>query len=194
MFVLNSFSAPANLSGEHTFYADGSLVYIGHLNHHPSIIQTMSWHSGTTIHWGNGATANGVTIIVQGEGRNITIGEDCMFADEIEVRNSDMHGIVEIGTAEWLNKPVDVVVQPHVWVAQRVMIIKSPRIGYGSVIGAMSCVTRAIPPKSLAAGAPAKVIRDNITWDRADRPSQRTIDLIRSLDQIAPIDDFCETL
>jgi acetyltransferase-like isoleucine patch superfamily enzyme len=86
------------------------------------------------------------------------------------------------------------VVQPHVWVAQRVMIIKSPRIGYGSVIGAMSCVTRAIPPKSLAAGAPAKVIRDNITWDRADRPSQRTIDLIRSLDQIAPIDDFCETL
>lgn len=37
-------------------------------------------------------------------------------------------------------------------------------IGEGSVIAANATVTKSIPPHCLAAGSPAKVIKENIEW------------------------------
>ena len=41
-------------------------------------------------------------------------------------------------------------------------ILHSLKIGYGSIIGANSVVTKDIPPCSIAVGAPIKVIK---TWN-----------------------------
>jgi hypothetical protein len=46
-----------------------------------------------------------------------------------------------------------------VWLPWRVFIMPGTTIGDGSVIGANSLVTGTIPPRSLAVGSPAKVIR-----------------------------------
>ncbi|HUS15986.1 MAG TPA: acyltransferase, partial [Chloroflexia bacterium] len=51
-----------------------------------------------------------------------------------------------------------IILEPHVWIGNRVIIQKGVRIGYGSVVAAGSVVTRSIPPMSIAAGVPARVI------------------------------------
>jgi len=54
-----------------------------------------------------------------------------------------------------------------VWLPWRVFVMPGVTIGDGSVIGANSLVTGAIPPNSLAVGSPAKVIRSAPDFPRA---------------------------
>lgn len=48
------------------------------------------------------------------------------------------------------------------FIGGRSMILPGVEIGDNSVIGAGSIVTKSVPPRSLVAGNPAKVIRENI--------------------------------
>jgi maltose O-acetyltransferase len=52
-----------------------------------------------------------------------------------------------------------VILEDNVWLATRVVVLPGVTIGKNSVIGAGSVVTRDVPPNVLAAGLPAKVIR-----------------------------------
>jgi maltose O-acetyltransferase len=52
-----------------------------------------------------------------------------------------------------------IVLEEGVWLGVRVIVLRGVTIGAGSVVGAGSIVVRDVPPRSLAAGAPAKVIR-----------------------------------
>ena len=45
------------------------------------------------------------------------------------------------------------------WVGQNVVILPGVKIGKYSIIGANSVVSRSIPARSIAVGAPAKVIK-----------------------------------
>lgn len=55
-----------------------------------------------------------------------------------------------------------VIIEDNVWLPWRVFIMPNVTIGHDSIIGANSTVTRNIPPHSLAAGSPAKVVKDNV--------------------------------
>jgi acetyltransferase-like isoleucine patch superfamily enzyme len=60
-----------------------------------------------------------------------------------------------------LGKPV--IVEDDCWIAGNVIVLPGVTIGRGSTIGAGSVVTKSIPPFSVAAGNPAKVIRKVVT-------------------------------
>jgi acetyltransferase-like isoleucine patch superfamily enzyme len=60
-----------------------------------------------------------------------------------------------------------------VWLPWRVFIMPGVTIGDGSVIGANSLVTSAIPPYSLAMGSPAKVVKSAPDFPRKPTPEQR---------------------
>ena len=57
----------------------------------------------------------------------------------------------------------------NIWIAGNVTICGGVTIGDGSVIGAGSVVTRDIPPDSLAAGNPCRVIRKITEADRIEK-------------------------
>ncbi len=46
------------------------------------------------------------------------------------------------------------------WLASRVMVLPNVRIGAGAVVAAGAVVTRDVPPNTLVAGVPARVIRE----------------------------------
>lgn len=53
----------------------------------------------------------------------------------------------------------DICIEDDVWIGAGSVIVAGVTIGKGSVIGSNSVVTKDIPPYSIAAGVPAKVIR-----------------------------------
>lgn len=58
----------------------------------------------------------------------------------------------------WVEK--DIIIGKNVWVGAGCIVTAGVTIGEGSVIGAGSVVNKDIPPNSLAAGVPAKIIKD----------------------------------
>ena len=58
----------------------------------------------------------------------------------------------------------------NVWLGEQVCILPGVTVGDGAIVGANSVVTRDIPPNSIAAGNPARVIRvfdaSTQTWRR----------------------------
>ncbi len=52
-----------------------------------------------------------------------------------------------------------VVLEDDVWIGVKATVLPGVRIGRGSVVGAHSLVTRDVPPYTLVAGSPARVLR-----------------------------------
>ena len=62
-----------------------------------------------------------------------------------------------------LTKNGGVKIETDCWIGTNVTILAGVTIGRGSVIGACSCVTRSLPPYSIAVGTPARVINRRFT-------------------------------
>ncbi|MBQ6972309.1 MAG: CatB-related O-acetyltransferase [Synergistaceae bacterium] len=89
----------------------------------------------------------------------------------------------------------DTVVGNDVWIGQNVTVLPGVHVGDGAIIGLNSTVTRDIPPYVVAAGNPARVIRER--FDReltglllALRWWDRSIDEIRGLIPILTCSDL----
>jgi maltose O-acetyltransferase len=109
-------------------------------------------------------------------GEQVYIGEDCLIIDEINDR-----GMVTIGnrvaiaprvtlvTSSYPNEslirpyaPVEfgpIIIEDDVWIGTGVTIFPGVCIHRGAVVGAASLVTHDVPPFTIVAGVPARVIR-----------------------------------
>lgn len=92
---------------------------------------------------------------------SVEIGSNCLIAPQAHITDVN-HSFDDV------NKPIrlqpytskKVVIEDDVWLGGGVSVLPGVRIGHGSVIGARAVVTKDIPPNSIAAGIPAKVIRN----------------------------------
>jgi acetyltransferase-like isoleucine patch superfamily enzyme len=124
---------------------------------------------GLTLSIGANTSLRQAYILVQ-EGADLTIGTDCLFSRDVEIRTSDAHSLVDAATGKRLNKSAPVVIGDHVWVGARSFINKGSVIPSNSVVGAMSFVNKAFEqPGTLLAGVPAKIVREGIDWHRERR-------------------------
>jgi acetyltransferase-like isoleucine patch superfamily enzyme len=89
--------------------------------------------------------------------RSISVGDNCMFAAGSYVTDADWHDIydrtIPVGQAE------SVSLADNVWVGDGAIICKGVSIGKNSIVGAGSVVTSDIPENSIAAGNPARVVK-----------------------------------
>ena len=122
-------------------------------------------HNGCSISIGQSMRCNSFLNISTAEGTSVTIGDDCLVA-QATIRTSDMHPIFDLTTKERINPSANVTIGEHVWLGQDAYVGKGIAIGAGSVVGANSVVTKDVPPNSVCAGNPAKVVRTNIFWDK----------------------------
>lgn len=91
----------------------------------------------------------------------IEMGEDIAIADNVTIRDSDNHTIINSPDYK-MTKPVRI--GNHVWIGINATILKGVTIGDGAIIAAGGVVTRDIPERCLVAGVPAIVIKENVVW------------------------------
>jgi len=105
---------------------------------------------------------------------SITIGAECRIGTHCIIMDNDFHH-VDLARRDEPPAGRPVVLEPYVWIGNRVIIQKGVRIGYGSVVAAGSVVTKSIPALSIAAGVPARVIGrvNDSAHDSAPQAAQR---------------------
>ena len=88
---------------------------------------------------------------------HVRIGDDCLIGSHVTVMDCDFHHVENKG---WDETGDEIVIEERVWLANRAMVLKGVRIGHDAVVAAGSVVTHDVPPRTLVAGVPAKVIRE----------------------------------
>lgn len=113
--------------------------------------------SGATLILGKGSFINSHCKIRCND--RIEIGDNCTISHDFTVMDSDFHRL----DGDNHTKPVRI--EDHVWIGTRVTVLSGVTIGKGAVVAAGAVVTKDVPPGCLAGGVPAKVIRENVTWE-----------------------------
>jgi maltose O-acetyltransferase len=92
-------------------------------------------------------------------GAPVTIGSGVRIGHDVSLLTVN-HAI----GAEWLRSGTSefwgIEIGDGAWLASRVMVLPKVRIGAGAVVAAGSVVTRDVPPNTLVAGVPARVLRN----------------------------------
>ncbi len=125
--------------------------------------------SNCSLTVGNGTDFVSCFFAIRDNGTKVVIGDDCMFSALTIVRTSDAHSVLVDGKR--INRGKDVVVGDHVWVGYGANILKGTTIESHSIIGTQSVVAGLhVPEGSVAAGNPARIVKQGIDWDRRRLP------------------------
>lgn len=89
---------------------------------------------------------------------SVTIGPNCNIGTYVIIMDNQFHRLEPERRLE-IPESEPIVIEENVWLGARVIVMPGVTIGAGSAVGAGSIVTRNIPPRSVAVGTPAKVIR-----------------------------------
>ena len=101
----------------------------------------------------------------------VEIGDNCMFANGCFITDASHRFDDPEKPVPWqgFTTKGPTRIGDNVWCGANVVVTSGVTIGERSVIGANSVVTRDIPPHSIAAGAPAKVLKQ-VEYGRPDPP------------------------
>ena len=126
---------------------------------HPVVLRTL--RPGAEIVIGNDCGISGGSICAA---IRVELGNECLLGANVTIADTDFHSI-KPARRRLNNNPQEIGAAPvriedNVFIGTGALVLKGVRIGRNSVIGASSVVTKDVPPNSIAAENPAKIIRD----------------------------------
>ncbi len=148
-------------------------------------IDVLPWNN---FHLGNYSTIedfttinNGVGDVIIGNGTRIglgntligpiKVGNDIMFAQNI-VASGLNHGYEDISMSIH-DQPVttaQITIEDEAWIGANAVIVAGVTVGKHSIVAAGSVVTKSVPPYSIVAGNPARIIKqynpDSKKWEK----------------------------
>jgi hypothetical protein len=169
------------LRGAFQFEGHGNTVVCGEAGTTSCAASAVLRSTEAGLFIGRGTTAGGVNLWLEGTGTSLILGDDCMLSWGIRLLLADGHGMIDLRERAVLNTPRSIVVEPHVWIAQDALVMRGVCIGAGSIVGARAVVTRSVPRAAVVAGAPARVLRRDVSWTRQAAPSAEQIDALFAL-------------
>lgn len=101
-----------------------------------------------------------------GEGTNITVKDNCLFAHDIDIRTSE-HPLYDEKNNR-VNYAQSIVIEEKAWMGNHVSVLKGAHIPKGCVIGNRSVVTHSSKmdlENAVYVGNPVRRVRENIHWE-----------------------------
>lgn len=125
-----------------------------------------SIYSGSRVYINNGAS------LILGSGyinnnfnlscfERIEIGDEVAISENVCIRDADNHVI----TSSEHRPTQPIKIGNKVWIGMNVTILKGVTIGDGSIVAAGAVVNKDVPERCLVGGVPAKVLKQNVTWN-----------------------------
>jgi acetyltransferase-like isoleucine patch superfamily enzyme len=116
---------------------------------------------------GENTTFENVHMAITEPNSKITIGQDCLFSYDIDLRTGDSHSIISQENNQRLNYAEDISIGNHVWVAAHSILLKGSAVADNSVVATGSIVSQKSNKEGIIIGGnPAKEIKDGITWSK----------------------------
>lgn len=111
---------------------------------------------GSNIHWGDNCFANFGLIAL--DVAEIRIGSSVMFGSNVQLM-TPFHPLDPELRAQGWESAAPITIGNNVWIGSGAIILGGVSIGDDSVVGAGAVVTKDVPPRTLVAGNPAKVLK-----------------------------------
>ena len=93
--------------------------------------------------------------------QSVRIGQNVLIASNVLITDSDHviepGGVPVTKNCKFITRPV--LIEDNCWLGQNAVILKGVTIGHDSIVGANSVVTHDVPPCSVVAGNPARIIK-----------------------------------
>ncbi|WBA43076.1 acyltransferase [Hymenobacter canadensis] len=109
---------------------------------------------GAVLRVGDDTRLNGVHISVSCQ---VTIGHHVRLGPNVVILDDDFHDAAQHNAA---GQRAPVCIHDHAWIAMNALILQGVTIGEGAAVAAGAVVTRDVPPYTLVAGVPARIIRE----------------------------------
>jgi maltose O-acetyltransferase len=86
----------------------------------------------------------------------VRLGRRCLLGAYVSILDNDWHDIIDRNRTP-PSQPV--ILQDNVWLGNHVIVLPGVTIGHDAVVGAGSVVTKDVPPRTVAVGNPARVVK-----------------------------------
>jgi acetyltransferase-like isoleucine patch superfamily enzyme len=149
---------------------DGATVFVGPRSSMPSAEIHCGASSSVILTRQVASTAR--ASVDARNGGSIFAEPDQLWASNVVIATDDMHRIESVETGERLNSfGGHIRLGAHVWLGRDAVVMGNSEIGPHSVLGTRGLVAgRSFPAHSVLVGAPARVVREGITWRHEDVP------------------------
>jgi len=88
----------------------------------------------------------------------VSIGNHAMIGPNVQIYTAAHDLQAEARNQGWeVAKPI--IIEDNVWIGGSAILLPGVRVGQNAVVGAGAVVTRSVPPNTVVAGNPARVIR-----------------------------------
>lgn len=137
---------------------DGPITRYGNDAYNLRYGATIEIVNGGKLTMGTGAANVGLTIMCAKE---VTIGNGVRIGRNVSIRDYNGQHVI-VSDSYKTHAPVKI--EDNVWLCTGCTIMPGVTVGKGSVVAANAVVTKSVPPFSLVAGCPAKIVKQNIEW------------------------------